>query len=334
MYSMRSIWLLIAVALVASPARAWNPAGHMAIASIADDELTPGQRESLVNLLRQHPRFAQDFQAAMPPDLDPEKQARWIFMRASVWPDLARNIQGTDQQIYNHPTWHYIDLPIFLDEQAQAKIHLPPFEFDYHKATNPQSMNVVQALNKSMDELKDQSLAPAARAVALCWVLHLASDIHQPLHGAALFSAERFRGIPIGDKGGNDIPVQEQAGLLSTYTHPNLHALWDCILGVDDSYDAVQQLAAQLVAAHSKQSLAPLVNHLDARAWSRESNEAAAKTVYGPQIRKTVEAAEEHPHAPLPTIEIGDDYLNAARPVAQRRAALAAYRTASLLKSL
>jgi len=326
------IVLLLAALVFPSRALAWNPAGHMAIASIAYDELSPSRRQALVALLREHPRFAEDFKAVMPPDLTPEQLDRWIFMRASVWPDVARGIQGPDQQVYNRPAWHYIDLPVYLDERTREKIHVPPFEFDYHKASSEQSMNVVQALKKAVDDLNNPATPRPKQAVALCWVLHLASDMHQPLHGAALFSAERFRGIPIGDRGGNDIHVKENEGLLAMSNNANLHALWDNILGTDDSYEAVMKLAQQLATDHPRQSLSAPLSHTAPEDWARESNDAAQKVVYTPEIRAVVEAGEAQPHKPLPAVEITDDYLKTGRAVAQTRAALAAYRTAALLQ--
>jgi hypothetical protein len=326
------VFALVAASLFCSTALAWNPAGHMAIASIAYDELPSARRQALVSLLREHPRFEQDFKTAIPEGLTPERQDRWIFMRASLWPDIARSIQGPDQVVYNRPAWHYVDLPVYLDDKSRQKIHVPPFEFDYHNATSEQSMNVVEALNKAVDDLNNSSLARPRQAVALCWVLHLASDIHQPLHGAALFSAERFRGIPIGDRGGNDIHVHENEGMLTDYRNPNLHALWDSILGTDDSYDAAMKLAQQIGEAHPRQSLDSQLHQTSPRDWAVESNQAAEKYVYTPEIRAVVEAGEAAPHAPLPVVEITEEYLKQGRPIAQTRAALAAYRTAALLR--
>jgi probable HAF family extracellular repeat protein len=192
-----------ALLLCASAAFAWNAAGHMAIASIAYDELNDYQRSALVTLLKEHPRFHQDFQDRFPASLEGDALDRWIFMHAATWPDIARGLKGEDQKAYNRPMWHFIDLPVYLDETARQRIHPPSMKTDYHKASSELSMNVVQALNKAMADLNDPQISPASKAIALCWVLHLAGDIHQPLHGATLYSAARFRGVPFGDRGGN-----------------------------------------------------------------------------------------------------------------------------------
>jgi hypothetical protein len=194
-------------------------------------------------------------------------------------------------------------------------------------------MNVVQALNMAVADVNDGAKPQAARAVALCWVLHLASDIHQPLHGSALFSSGRFRGIPIGDKGGNDIPVHETEGLLSAYKTPNLHGLWDSMLGIDDSYKGVEALAAKLTEAYPEPTLEQEAGVMDVATWARESNAAAAESVYTSEVRAVVEAGESNPHAPLHAVDIASDYLKQGRPVAMRRAALAGARTAKLLEA-
>ena len=322
-----------ALLMMAGRALAWNPAGHMAIASIAYDRLTDARRAELVQILRQHPRFKEDFASAIPEGLDAGQQERWLFMRASIWPDLARSFPEPDRERYNRPGWHYIDFPVYLDEKAREQIHVPEYQLDYRKAETEGGMNVVQALNKAVFDLNDTAKPQAAKAVALCWVLHLASDIHQPLHGAALFSAGRFRGIPIGDKGGNDIPVHEAEGILSTYRTPNMHGLWDCMLGLDDSYAGVAALASKLKIACTESELEEAAKQMDVVQWARESNAAAAMWVYTTEVRAVVEAGEKTPHAPLKAVEISAEYLKASRAVAARRAELGAVRTARLLEA-
>lgn len=314
-------------------ALAWNPPGHMAIASIAYDRLDPVQQEAWVKLLRSHPRFAQDFEAAMPQNLSPQQQNRWIFMRAAAWPDLARSFDGDDQK-YNHPIWHYIDLPVFLDDAAREKIHPPELGGDYHKARSEQSMNAVQAINKALSGLSDHATPASQKAIDLCWFLHLAGDIHQPLHGATLYSAQRFRGILLGDRGGNDIPVHENEGLLANFKNPNLHAIWDNILGGDSSYDAVTALAAEVEKSYPAQTLLAAAKQTDPMGWAKESNQISQQDVYTPEVREVVRTGEAHPHAPLPPVQISAEYLKRARSIAQERAALAGYRAAALLAKI
>ena len=326
-----AIWTIAIFVAICPSAFAWNPAGHMAIARAAFEQLDKPRQQQLVTILKEHPRFAADFTAVMPQDLSPEEQDRWIFERAAVWPDVARNLPTEDQLKYNRPGWHYIDVPVYLDEEAKQKIQPPPFDFSYPTSVHEPALNAVQALKKSVAELNNPKTPAPQKAVALCWVLHLAGDLHQPLHGAALFSAGRFRQLPMGDKGGNDILVHDPNGMIQPPMKQNLHSLWDSMLGTDASPAAVKTLADTVLASTPKDSVAEQLKQTQIEDWARESNAAAVKAVYTPEILELVKANESHPHTPLPTFEITDDYLKQARPVAQTRAALASYRTAWLL---
>jgi len=315
--------------LLTSPAFGWNPTGHMAIASVVYDQVSPARRTALVEILKSHPRFVQDFREAMPKDVPADQQDRWIFMRAAIWPDVARSFTGEDLAKYHRPIWHYIDLPVYLDDQAKQSIH-PQFELDYRKARVEATMNAVQAIKKNLDLLNDSATPAPQKAVALCWVLHLAGDLHQPLHGAALFSAQRFRQLPAGDRGGNEVHVHEREGLLASFKTPNLHALWDCALGIDESWAAILSVANGLKSEMPKVDSAR--SNLDPAGWARESNAVAKQVVYTPEVLALVRAGEATPKAPLGVFEVGDDYLKTARATARERGAAAAIRTAAILK--
>ncbi len=66
-------------------------------------------------------------------------------------------------------------------------------------------------------------------SLMLRFLLHLAGDIHQPLHCASLYSKHLFQGsIKNGDKGGNFIHIHDPI----TKQKSNLHAFWDSCLGL------------------------------------------------------------------------------------------------------
>src|SRR4051794_37148479 len=60
------------------------------------------------------------------------------------------------------------------------------------------------------------------KAVALCWILHLIGDVHQPLHCATLYSPQFER----GDLGGNSFGVKING------KEYRLHTFWDNALDV------------------------------------------------------------------------------------------------------
>ena len=153
-------------------------------------------------MLKAHPDFAKWTNAHHPNanfDL-----AAYVFMRSSTWPD---EIRRTDSP-YDHPNWHFIDYP------------LRPPAFAFEPGPKPTD-DVLFGIAESEKTLSDTKAAPAARAAALSWLIHLIGDEHQPLHCASLFSDA----YPKGDKGGNDFYVKPAQSAV------RLHGIWDGLLG-------------------------------------------------------------------------------------------------------
>ena len=224
-------WLLILL-VVLCPVEAWNYAGHRIIASIAWDQLTPETQTTLLELLKQHPRFEQDFQSRMPKvikEANPAVQNRWLFMRAATWPDIVRSFKEADREKYHRGTWHYINQPIYLDEVSEAFLSS---RLSANVATSikagddPLQFNILQALEYCVAQMKDPAVSQSDKAVYLCWIMHLVGDSHQPLHSSALFSKRTF---PEGDRGGNSIRIGKS----------NLHSQWDGLLGNSFKYSDI-----------------------------------------------------------------------------------------------
>src|SRR5471030_2863363 len=95
--------------LSASLTYGWGPAGHKIVASIAFRRLTVEEQQIIVDLLRQHPRFSEDFQDRMPSGVD---ENEWIFQQAAIWPDLAKGLPAGPKQQFSRPAWHFIDLAV------------------------------------------------------------------------------------------------------------------------------------------------------------------------------------------------------------------------------
>src|SRR5262245_32651813 len=237
--------LLLLALLLPRPAAAWSESGHLQIASLVYDGLPVSAREQWLLLLRQHPRFEQDFAAQLPADVSSDSdRARWYFARAAVWPDLVRG-----QAAFERRTWHYVNLPLTLKNGSlvsckQARRDFPesqrrvsarrapqaPASAPPHGTAEPgaeltphEPEDVRAALAWARQTLLDAKRPAPQRALALSWLLHLVGDVHQPLHGVALFTAQRFE---LGDRGGNEI---------STGSGSSLHRVWDGLLGEDTS---------------------------------------------------------------------------------------------------
>src|SRR5687768_15986196 len=104
---------LILLMTITGPEFAWHALGHNTVVAIAWRELSSGQRQTIVDTLPRHPRFAHDFTGNMADDVQtPNKtvQDRWILHHSGTWPDLIRGNRENDR-----PTWHYVNFPLFLD---------------------------------------------------------------------------------------------------------------------------------------------------------------------------------------------------------------------------
>ena len=322
----RYVLTTFALTMVLPAARAWGwvDTGHKLVALIVWDELTPAARAKAVQILKQHPRYEKDLLAGLPAGSDEPAAARHAFTMASIWPDQVK-AQGHPMHVAaNHPDWHYIDLP-FRPEGGpdQKAATAPPSDAN---ASGPH--DIVEALTKNVDVLRDASAIGADRAIALCWVLHLGGDIHQPLHAITLVS----RQFPDGDKGGNAFLVLREPPFLNSQM--NLHLIWDGLPGTYKSDEAIEYLAAGLRAdpSLSREQLKDALARKDFAAWARESHALAVEHAYlNGTLQGAVAARGGIPEVGAQVPGLPPGYLQQAERVAFRQIALAAHRTADLL---
>lgn len=301
----------------------------MLIALLAYDALPAELRQSLVRLLEAHPRFPADFLPHVPPELtSAAERDRWVFAHAATWPDLARG-----QPAYDHGTWHYVNLPLSLrggrlvscaearaafPESVRRVAALQAAEAAPGAAGAPDSIR--EALPKALGILGDVRATAAERALALSWVLHLVGDAHQPLHGVALFTDQRF---VTGDRGGNDIMITERG---------SLHRVWDGLLGDDTSIGAVSRSAARSRATRHVVKLAAEAQDLAVDHWLDEGCELARTHVYVPAVLDAVQKFERQGRAGKPEVALSKADMEAAAETARRRAVQAGARLARVLE--
>ncbi len=318
-----------AVFLSSAAGHAWWDCGHKITASIAYRLLSPAQQKKLVEILKQHPRFEEDFRSKMPADLKPEYEGEWIVQQASVWPDLARDFKGADKEKYHHGPWHYLDIPLFLTDADQAEMKLtinmdrvPPAVIE-----KPNDLNALQAIALSRKTALDPSAPAPERAVALCWIFHVIGDIHQPCHSTAMFSKKLFPNPGEGDRGGNLVKVTQRG---------NLHSLWDSFLGsrgqvVEMSNRAIELMKTPELAAAGEAS----VKKTDPWDWLVESHELAKEYVYDREITTFLKAlADSGAPADSMACTVTEDYLKRGGKVSERRVTEAGYRIGEVLKGL
>ncbi len=300
--------------LVTSQAHAWSEAGHRITGSIAFRQLTPDQQAQIVAILKQHPRFAEDFKAKMPDGLDDKEQNEFMFQQTAVWPDIARGFKGENKK-YHHSTWHYINLPMFLtneDRKLSPNVNVsldPPDK-------QQEEMNVVQTIRFARRALADRSVPDAKKAIWLCWLFHCVGDLHQPLHSTALFSTKHF---PEGDRGGNSVKTEQKK---------NLHALWDQFLGNKAQYRTARNKAIVFVNQQAAIGQAA-VKKLDEKAWLDESFAIADTAVYDNEVRGHLRVDGE-----LPELKLTERYLEEGGRIAERRVIEAGFRLGAVLGTL
>jgi S1/P1 Nuclease len=303
-----AISLLALLCLGVTPVSAWNGLGHKVVAEIAWQQLDEPTRQQIVDILRRHPRFAEDFEKKMPTDVetaDKATQDHWIFQQAATWPDMARKTQ------YDQPTWHYINVPLFLDGERRVPFNLST---EYPTATVQADGNVAQATKHCLALIAAPDASVDAKALAYSWLIHLVGDMHQPLHSTALVSNY----FPKGDEGGNKILVVQGH---------NLHSLWDGLLGTRSQMRDVDREVAKL---KEQQEFWNVDTKLYINGWINESHDAAASVVYDPAILQVIRNAT--PGEKLETISPSEDYLKAAGQLARRRIVAAGMRLGALLK--
>lgn len=314
----RSLLALAAFALAwAQPAAAWNAAGHKATARIAFELLSTEQRQEVSRILLTHPRFKEDFQAAMPRHIrnrSASAQALWVIQQASIWPDIVAIQDGRTRARFHRVTWHYINLPVYLtaaDEKNLAGQLTQNMSLEFSPPLR-QNLNVVQALRGNLAVWADQQATDAEKAVALCWILHLIGDLHQPLHNVALFSSAYF---PKGDRGGNSVKVWHADG------PTNMHAAWDGLpsdfADLEPGVLTADKLRTDNVRNHS----------IDF--WLRRHHQLAKVFIYTDDVKdQLLNGLQKQEY---PAIRLSDYYLDNARLLAKEQVILAGHRIAAMI---
>ena len=304
MWKSFSLILAAAALLVPHSARAWGGAGHQLIAAEAYRQLSPQLKAETFATLQAHPNFTKWTNTYRPNatfDL-----AAYVFMRSATWPD---EIRRSDSQ-YDHPEWHFIDYPLRLPNFA--------FELDA-RPTN----NLLAGIAESEQALSHPQANPEYRAAMLSYLVHLIADEHQPMHCESFYTAA----ITNGDRGGNDVYVKPAGPLPGgTPQGVRLHGLWDSLLGSALNPRLQWNSAIELQTRFPRTALPELIPHTTPQAWSLESRELAINQSY---LRGTLPISTSQDDAPaLPA-----DYLNHAKAVAEKQAALAGYRLADEIRT-
>ncbi|HEV7358691.1 MAG TPA: S1/P1 nuclease [Steroidobacteraceae bacterium] len=292
----------ILTSLSAGTASAWDSFGHMMVASVAYDDLTPAARTKAVQLVKLNPDYKVWIKGVAKAN-----QNKTAFVMAATWPDAikskktytndgehptnpnaAANIGYSDKLMHRY--WHYIDEPFSPDGTPLAQPQLP------NAQTQIAEFRKTLALSGATNKLKSYDLV---------WILHLVGDVHQPLHATSRFTHD----LPQGDSGGNLVK------LCAMPCKNELHAYWDNILGTSKSPTSAIKKATALPAPD-----ATLAAENDESQWIQESFAIAKQSVYASPI-----GVGAGPFTTDPA------YKAAAVTIADQQIALAGARLAKLL---
>ena len=289
------------------PAWAWNGAGHMTTGAIAYQELArkdPIALAKVIAILKANPE-RENLWSSQLAQVEESEQEQLLFMLAARWSDDIRR-----DNRYDHPKWHYINLPYKPDSEPEAV-----------RINQPEEENILTALKQNLAVLTSKA-EDRDKSVALCWLFHLVGDVHQPLHTTTLFT-EKF---PNGDRGGTRFYIKVRPENRTTIS---LHKFWDDAVGSAKRFQTVSNRATRLrlIPTLSRSNL-PELAETDFNNWAKEESFELAKEVS--YLNGTLEGSTERDNGAV----LPPNYIGQAKIVAQKQVVLAGYRLADLLAQL
>jgi hypothetical protein len=322
---MRRLFIAILAITVACPLLAWNATGHQAVAAVAWDNMTEKAQNRAIDILMKAPDNA-CLLDMFSHDTRPLKvRQREFFIRAATWPDVIRpnkdKVTGAPDPRpctqFHHADWHFYD-HFWSGVSGATGANAPKNRPDVPEATT----NAVERLEhlKPLVGCNTGHCQDAAdvQAMDLAWILHLAGDIHQPLHNAGRVTTAPKE--ETGDQGGNLFLLDKD--------HPpsNLHSLWDGI--VDSSIPRnqdeqpiayIDRVSKRIEKDHPKSSITDL-NAGDFKEWSEEGVVTAKAIAYPSTLHRNHAASAA--------------YRQKVFAAADKAIAIGGYRLADLLNSM
>jgi hypothetical protein len=302
----------LCLVLFSSTSHAWFSFGHMAVAYVAYQQLTPEKKVRVATLLKKNPYYNTKWKALIPAGTPANQRNLMLFMIAATWPDQIKSdakyvndgpaggnrppsgpsaSQNKGYSDHNrHKYWHFVDTPFTQDGTTP----LPPIP-------NPNAGTEIAILRKTLASNKPDTL----KSYDLVWLLHLVGDVHQPLHSSTRISSADLQ----GDSGGNSVKLTDPS--------KELHAFWDGLPG-DSSKPADAIVYGKTLAAADP----VLAKKADAADWINESFDIAETFVYSGPI-----SAGDGPFT------ITQTYKDKAQKIAAERVALAGQRLANLINN-
>lgn len=281
--------------VLSSQAAAWGNKGHRIIAELTERRLA-----------QKRPRILKEIRKLTSPGI---RLATLSTCADDIRGYTSERSKGTENPIF--PTtclitaqevetkfprtagWHFVNIPVPSDTRTSTADTILA---DACRLNFP---CITTQIDHFRAQLANKKLANKDRAIALMFLTHLISDIHQPLHAVSRHE----------DQGGNKVFIKVGHDVL------NLHSAWDTAflenLEINTSFPSSLEASVRM-------------NNRSAASWAWESYEIAASKVY--------KGILEHPSSledPIPVPEPG--YRNEAVPEIQKRLYAASVRLADAL---
>ena len=310
---LRSI-LLCLLFLTVPRAYPWSAEGHQAIAEAAKGMLTPQAKSNIEKIL------GNDDFASISTWLDDVRNAK----KHNVGP-LKSDPEAAafNEKFPTNELWHYVDLPVGATAYSDAS----PFA---------SKDDVVHAIRHSIDVLEGKADDLTA-AQALCVVVHLVGDVHQPLHTVAGYFDVTDQANPklITDPKAAMGKPHDRGGNQLFYTKTlELHAYWDKKMPQKVQRERHAETLAQILASESAPLKWPTAGdyHSWPEKWATDTAVEAVAAYEGIYFGQTTMAPEGTIDRIEVTLPDRYDEIHTAR--AKTQLAKAAVHLAQMLNSV
>jgi hypothetical protein len=249
--SMKKLKLIASLTLVLFSLQAtafgWGDTGHMTVAQVAFDNLTPAERDRVNELAALIEFEGKDYE----------------FVTSACWMDDIR-----DSPMFEPlKDWHFITQRYIIDN-AVADEPPPP-------------VNAAAIIVWLTNRIKSKDEPDLKKAYYLAELVHLVGDIHQPLHTVTRYTIDE-KG---GDRGGNFFLLAETARRKNLHSYWDAagggFGFRDISRPLNDAgRTKLQKFATSVQNSFPKPGMASEINKLDPMEWAREGKALAISQVY------------------------------------------------------
>jgi hypothetical protein len=275
---------------------AWGEDGHEVVALIAQHYLTPATRQRVEAVLATG---------------DGDAMAGTGLKSASTWADRYRDSDRNGARLRYRQTyrWHFVNLDLRRPDLDRACFGRPPLRPGQTASRGPGRACIVDKVSQFRAEWLAPDTEPAERLLALRFLLHLAADLHQPLHAS-----------DNDDQGGNQVTISGPGKI-----DGSLHRFWDT--GVVRRLGRNPEQLAQRLRGRISDEQRRQWQRGNPDQWAAESHALAVDTVYGAlPLERTDTTAKQTPY------RVSQAYVERAETAAAQQLSKAGVRLAYLLE--